>query len=121
MAFQLSESVRDSLVEMKHRGGRLSGPQRLSAERWLMQFRSACRAAEGGVVRRRIADVEAVVGLDRFLSEVTRNGWQLFRNGRHFVILCNDEPLVRVTAETVKVGERLSSQPFSVSRKPFRA
>ena len=64
------------------------------AERWLMLFRSACASAEGGVVRRRIADVEAIVGRERFLDEARRQGWRVASNAGQFVVFCNREPVV---------------------------
>jgi hypothetical protein len=64
------------------------------ADRWLTLFRSACASAEGGVVRRRIADVDAVVGADRFVAEVRARGWRVARNADQYVVFCNREPVV---------------------------
>jgi hypothetical protein len=65
----------------------------MSPERWVTQIFSARVAAEGGIVRRRVADVERLVGRERFLREVARRGFRAIENGGHFVIFCNAEPV----------------------------
>lgn len=65
----------------------------LSPDRWITQIFSARTAAEGGIVRRRVSDVERLVGRDRFLREVARRGFRAVENGGHFVIFCNAEPV----------------------------
>jgi hypothetical protein len=63
------------------------------ADRWMVLFRSACASAEGGVVRRRIVDVDGTVGADRFLAEVRRHGWRVARNADQYVVFCNRDPV----------------------------
>lgn len=71
-------------------------PEHLTAERWLAQVFSSEEARKGGVVKRQIRDVERLVGLDMFMAEVSRRGYQAVRNGRHFVVFCNKDPIRRV-------------------------
>ena len=50
-------------------------------------------AAKGGVVRRNLRDVEAVVGWDRFKTELARRGFRAVVNGGQVVVFCNAEPV----------------------------
>ncbi|WP_333816028.1 N-(5'-phosphoribosyl)anthranilate isomerase [Tabrizicola sp.] len=65
----------------------------MSPERWVTQMFSARTAAEGGIVRRRVADVERLVGRDRFIREIARRGFRAVENGGHFIVFCNAEPV----------------------------
>ena len=60
---------------------------------WLDQIFRARAATEGGVLRRRIADVEREVGRERLELEVRRRGFHMIECGRHFVIICHPAPL----------------------------
>ena len=73
-------------------------PDHLTLEMWLEQALSSGQARKGGVVKRRIRDVERLVGRDAFLAEVERRGFQVVQNNRHFVIFCNSLPIRRVRA-----------------------
>lgn len=69
-------------------------PPTITPERWMLQLFSAQAAAEVGVIRRRIADVDRIVGHTRFLAEVRRRGFRLARSAGQYVIFCNREPVV---------------------------
>jgi hypothetical protein len=69
-------------------------PAPISPDRWLGQLFGARIAAEGGIVRRKVSDVERLVGRRRFLHEVDRRGYHLVENAGQFVIFCNQEPVV---------------------------
>jgi len=69
-------------------------PPAITPERWLIQLFSARAAAEGGVLRRRIADVDRIVGRARFLGEVRRRGYRLVQNADQYVVFCNRDPVV---------------------------
>ena len=66
-------------------------------ELWLEQAFSCPTARKGGVIKRRVSDVERIVGRDLFLTEVRRRGFQAVENGDTLVIFCNDAP-VRLAA-----------------------
>ncbi len=68
-------------------------PACLTPDRWLIQLFSARAAAEGGILRRSVADVERLVGRDRFLWEIRRRGFRVVENAGQFVIFCNTEPV----------------------------
>jgi hypothetical protein len=48
------------------------------------------------VVKRKVRDVERLVGRERFVTELARLGFQAVENGRHFVVFCNTLPIRRV-------------------------
>lgn len=66
-------------------------------EHWMEQAFSCPTARNGGVIKRRVSDVERIVGRDLFLTEVRRRGFQAIENGDALVIFCNDAP-VRLAA-----------------------
>jgi len=53
-------------------------------------------AAHGAVVRRKVRDVERIVGREAFLSEVRRRGFSAVENAGQFVIFCNSQKIRRV-------------------------
>lgn len=71
-------------------------PDHLTPEKWLTQMLTSAEAQKGGVVNRQIRDVERLVGYDAFIAAVGVHGFQAVRNGRHYVVFCNDEPIRRV-------------------------
>ncbi|GAB5445786.1 hypothetical protein [Gymnodinialimonas sp.] len=60
---------------------------------------SSKAACQGGVVRRRLRDVERILGGDLFCQELSRRGDRAVINGGQVVIVCNQEP-VHVVEET---------------------
>lgn len=68
-------------------------PIALTPERWIRQIFQARAAAEGGIVRRKITDVDQLIGRERFLREVERRGFHVAQNAGQFVIFCNQEPV----------------------------
>lgn len=50
----------------------------------------------GAVIRRKVRDVERLVGRERFLSELRRRGFSAVENAGQFVIFCNAEPIRRI-------------------------
>ena len=72
-------------------------PPFLSARRWMQQIFSAQAAREGGIVRRKVVDVDRIVGRAAFEAELRRRGFSSVENAGQIVILCNREPLRRIT------------------------
>lgn len=68
-------------------------PATITPERWLTQMFQARAAAEGGVIRRRISDVDRLIGRQRFLAEIRRRGFRVARNAGQYVVFCNREPV----------------------------
>ncbi len=77
--------------------GRLAGAARVltpadgasEANVWLRQLFAAKSAQTGGVVRRRLRDIETIVGLDAFGDEVARLGYTAITDGRQVVVFCH--------------------------------
>lgn len=59
----------------------------------MQQVFEAKSARQGGVVRRKLRDIELNVGLDQFCAEVERRGYHAVRNGTQVVIFCNNEAI----------------------------
>jgi hypothetical protein len=54
-------------------------------------------ALDGGVIRRKVSDVERLVGRDAFLSAMSKRGFRVVENAGHFVVFCNlDDVLLRL-------------------------
>lgn len=68
-------------------------PETLTPERWVRQMFSARAAADGGIIRRKVADVERLIGRRRFLYEVERRGFHAMENAGQFIVICNQEPI----------------------------
>ncbi|MBC2837036.1 N-(5'-phosphoribosyl)anthranilate isomerase [Paragemmobacter straminiformis] len=68
-------------------------PLPVTPDRWIVQIFSAKSVAEGGIVRRKVRDVERLIGRRRFLYEAERRGFHVAENAGQFVIFCNQEPV----------------------------
>ncbi len=68
-------------------------PRVVTPDRWIVQMFSARSVAEGGIIRRKVGDVERLIGRDRFLYEVRRRGFRAIENAGQFVIFCNRQPV----------------------------
>ncbi|MCI2398290.1 N-(5'-phosphoribosyl)anthranilate isomerase [uncultured Aliiroseovarius sp.] len=60
---------------------------------WLSQIFRAKAVVTGGVVRRRVRDVEREIGRDALELEVRKRGFHMIECGDHFVILCTRDPV----------------------------
>ncbi|NSY38171.1 N-(5'-phosphoribosyl)anthranilate isomerase [Leisingera sp. ANG59] len=65
----------------------------VSPELWMQQIFDVKSARQGGVVRRKLRDVERNVGLAKLQNEVQRRGYHAVLNGKQVVIFCNNEPV----------------------------
>jgi hypothetical protein len=63
-----------------------------SQQEWLRQMFGSKTAIDGGVVRRKVQDVERLVGRDTFLTLMRNRGFKVVENAGHFVVFCNAEP-----------------------------
>ena len=69
-------------------------PVSVSPENWLRQMFSSRIAVEGGVFRRKVRDVERLLGRERFLAEIDRRGFHLIENAGNFIVICNQDPVL---------------------------
>ena len=65
----------------------------LPPEVWMQQIFDAKAARQGGVVRRKLRDVERNVGREVFVREVRRRGYHAVENAGQVVIFCNNAPI----------------------------
>lgn len=71
-----------------------------AAEIWLHDL-FACKAVQqGAVIRRKARDIERFAGMDLFMEEVRRRGYQVAENAGQIVIFCNRSPVRWLTRET---------------------
>lgn len=70
----------------------------LSPEVWLHDLFASKSVQQGGVIRRKARDVERFAGMDRFLAEIHRRGYQVAENSGQFIIFCNRAPIRWLTA-----------------------
>jgi len=68
-------------------------PEYLTPQEWLDQIFSAKSAMQGGVVRRKVRDVDRLVGRSLFREELRRRGYRAIENNGTYVIFCNRAPL----------------------------
>ena len=68
----------------------------LSPENWLSDLFESKAVQQGAVIRRKARDVERFAGMDRFLAEIDRRGFQVLENAGQLVIFCNCAPIRRI-------------------------
>ena len=68
----------------------------MTPEAWFQHLFQARAAIEGGVVRRKVRDMERMVGRDVFLAEVRRRGFTAVENAGQVVIFSNAEKVRRI-------------------------
>ena len=68
-------------------------PLPITSQEWIRQMFATRAAIDGGVVRRKVSDVERLVGRDAFFSAVQRRGFRVVENAGHFVVFCNSDPV----------------------------
>ncbi len=61
-------------------------------EEWIAHVFSARVSERGGMVRRKIRDVEREIGRERLELEVRRRGWHMIETNRDIIILCDTSP-----------------------------
>lgn len=71
----------------------MSRPPAMLGQDWLDQIFRAKSARTGGVVRRKIADVEREVGREALELAVRRRGFHMIECDRDFVIICSRAPI----------------------------
>ena len=65
----------------------------LSPEVWLKDLFASKAVQEGAVIRRKARDIERFVGMERFMAEIDRRGYQVAENSGQFVIFSNRAPI----------------------------
>ena len=65
----------------------------LSPEVWLKDLFASKAVQEGAVIRRKARDIERFAGMERFMAEVDRRGYQVAENAGQLIIFCNRAPI----------------------------
>ena len=65
----------------------------LSPDLWLSDLFNSKAVQQGGVIRRKARDVERFAGMERFMKEIDRRGYQVAENSGQLVIFCNRAPV----------------------------
>ncbi|MFQ5437763.1 MAG: aspartate aminotransferase [Paracoccaceae bacterium] len=102
--------------------------QYMVPEIWMQEVFASKAAQEGRVVRRKIADIDRVVGRRKFNAEIRRRGYHAMENAGQYVIFCNNEP-VRIIVPGARQNSSKSFEkifrkifwPFRPIRDPGRA
>ncbi len=65
----------------------------LSPDIWLADLFTSKAVQQGGVIRRKARDIERFAGMDRFMVEIHRRGYQVAENSGQIIIFCNRAPI----------------------------
>ena len=69
----------------------------ITSQEWMRQMFSTKTALDGGVIRRKVSDVERLIGRDAFFWAMKTRGYRVVENAGHFVVFCNsDDVLLRL-------------------------
>ncbi|MFQ1701824.1 N-(5'-phosphoribosyl)anthranilate isomerase [Loktanella agnita] len=60
---------------------------------WFRHLFSARAVLDGVAVRRKVSDMERIVGRDRFSTELKRRGYSAVENAGQVIVFCNAEPV----------------------------
>ena len=63
----------------------------ISPQEWMRQMFATHTALDGGVVRRKVSDIDRIVGREAFLSAMQKRGYRVVENAGHFVVFCNSD------------------------------
>ena len=66
----------------------------ITSQEWMRQMFATKTALDGGVIRRKVSDVERLVGRDLFLAAMKKRGFRVVENAGHFVVFCNSDDVV---------------------------
>ena len=67
-------------------------PGKPPGQDWLDQVFRAKSVTRGGVVRRKLCDVEREIGLAALEVELRRRGFHMLQSGEQVIILCSPAP-----------------------------
>jgi len=68
-------------------------PPPITPERWLRQAFSSAQALDGGIVRRKVRDVDRIVGRAAFEAYLRSRGFRAVENAGQYIVFCNRDPV----------------------------
>jgi hypothetical protein len=66
----------------------------ITSQEWMRQMFATKTALDGGVIRRKVTDVERLIGRDAFLAMMKKRGFRVVENAGHFVVFCNSDAVL---------------------------
>lgn len=85
----------------------------LTPEIWLHDLFASKSVQQGGVIRRKKRDVERFAGMDRFMREIQRRGFQVAENSGQLLIFCNRAPVRWLTPPPPPISSKeIGSKSF---------
>lgn len=97
----------------------MSSPPR-SPEEWFRHLFASKAALDGGVVRRKVRDMERSVGRPAFVAEIERRGFSAVENAGQVIVFCNAEKVRPVCGRPKLSIESLTSNPREDLPADFR-
>lgn len=76
----------------------------LSPDLFLRNMFSAKATAKGEIIRRKKRDIERYAGMENFMREIERRGYQVAENSGNLVIFCNREPVRWITKQAAPLS-----------------
>ena len=97
----------------------------LSPEVWLHDLFTCKAVQQGTVIRRKARDIERFAGMDRFMAEIHRRGFQVVENAGQVIIFCNRAPVRWLTPGVQPISSKeigpKSFQDFGTPPAAYRA
>ncbi|RLJ51554.1 hypothetical protein BCF46_1768 [Litoreibacter meonggei] len=83
----------------------------MTPEVWFRHLFKAKAALDGGIVRRKVRDMERMVGRRRFYEELARRGYTAVENAGQVVIFCNADQVWVTSGQVQTLQECLMPNP----------
>jgi hypothetical protein len=87
------EAIYRTLTILRHLLGMKNRKSPLSPEIWLHDLFASKAVQQGDVIRRKARDIERFVGMEMFMREIHRRGYQVAENSGQIIIFCNRAPV----------------------------
>lgn len=78
----------------------------LSPEGWLRNLFASQAVQQGAVIRRKARDIERFAGMDLFMREIHRRGYQVAENAGQIIIFCNRAPVRWLTPGPTPISSK---------------
>jgi len=78
----------------------------LTPEVWLHDLFTSKAVQQGGVIRRKARDIERFAGMERFMAEIHRRGYQVAENSGQIIIFCNRAPVRWLTPGVTPISSK---------------
>lgn len=78
----------------------------LSPETWLHDLFASKAVQQGAVIRRKARDIERFVGMELFMREIHRRGFQVAENSGQIIIFCNRAPVRWLTPGLTPISSK---------------